>query len=193
MKNSKRFRLSLIIVTFFMILAAGSSIGDDEAEPEKVFEPAVATEEEPTAFIKESNSAVEEPVITSEEMGILDDEISEGLDIEGIEQEYCGLLQESFADDAAVEFDKAEITYYITPSDSAFMDVVMDALEGEDSAVKDWESFTEAMIELSEFTKEVLPGYWLEVRNPLNPELSVLILKDGAIAYDVVKDEDSYQ
>jgi len=179
MKSSKRFLLSLIIVIFFMILAAGSSIGDEEAEPEKVFEPAVSTEEEPTAFIKESDSVVEEPVITSEEMGIFDDENYEGLAIEEIEQEYFIILQESFADDAKVEFDKAAITYYITPSDSVFMDVVMDALEGKDSAVTDWEYFTEAMIELSEFTKEVLPGYWLEVRNPVNPELSITFYFDS--------------
>ena len=181
MKSSKRILLSLIIISFFMILAAGSSIGDEEAEPEKVFEPAAATEE--------PGALTEEPAITSEEIGALDDAIDD-LDIEEIEQKFAIILQDSFGDAAKVEFVEAEKTYYITPSDPSVLEEIINALEGDAYAVASWESFTESLVELSRVMIDLLPGYWLEIKNPETPELSLLIIKDGEVIYDVLKDED---
>lgn len=161
MKGKVRILLSLVIVSFFLVLAVGSGGSDNEVE----------------------RVDVEEPVTAQDEPQEID------IDIEFLEESVLIILEENFEGFAEVEFVKEEETFYLTPTDPAIISELMDAIDGQAYAVEGWEGLVESQIGLSESIKELLPGYWISLRNPANPELSLLVVSDGIVLYDFLKDE----
>jgi hypothetical protein len=161
MKTSARIFASFVLIAFFLMLAAGSTGNDEEAD-RAIDEAPKVIEEEPEEY---------------------------EVDIEVLEQLVLNLLVENMGDVAEIEFVKEEETFYITPTAPSFVLEVMDAVEGQAYAVEGWEGLVESKIGLSKSIEELLPGYWLSLRNPVNPELSLLIVSDGFVLYDFLKDE----
>jgi hypothetical protein len=158
----KRYKvlLSLFCVVVFIFLAVGSTGNDEEpaAEPEEV--------------------VVDEP----------EEVVVEQQDNEALEQAVLKLMQDSFEGTADIEFVQEEETFYITPTDPAFILDLVDMGAGESHALEAWDSFVDEFKVMSETMGETLPGYWVSLRNPANPDNLLLIASDGSIIYNFIED-----
>jgi hypothetical protein len=160
----KRYKvlLSLVCVVVFVFLAVGST-GDDD-------EPAKAVEE-PQEAADEPQEAADEPQ-----------------DNEALEQVVLGLLQDSFEGMADIEFVKEDETYYITPTDPAFILDVANAQDGGTQALEDWNNLVDSFKRMSENSQAMLPDYWYSLRNPANLDNLLLIVSDGYVIYNFIED-----
>lgn len=165
MNGKVRIMLSLIVVSVFLILAIGSGGNDDESEPIEDIE---EVEVDDIEDIKETE---------------FDD-----ANIESLEQFTLAILEDNFEGIAEVEFIKEKETFYLTPLDPGFMAELEDEISGHDYAIGGWESLVESHKQLSHTLSEMLPGYWLTIRNPADPELLLLIIEDGVVLYDFMDD-----
>ncbi len=94
------------------------------------------------------------------------------------------LLEANFEGTARVEYDAEESSFRITPTDPDFVAAAMVVMEGGDQALKDWAFLVESMKGLSESIADLIPGQYLQVVNPANEDLSLLILLDGYVYYN---------
>jgi len=136
----------------------------------------------------ETTEVVEEPV--EEENVEVEPKEEVATDIETLEQNALSILEENFEGTADVEFVKEEETFYLTPTDPTFMSELMDTVNGQAYAVESWEALVENQIGFSESMKELFQGYRIAIRNPANPELSLLVVSDGVVLYDFLKDDE---
>lgn len=70
------------------------------------------------------------------------------------------------------------------PTDPAFVAEAIQVMEGSAQALKDWAFLVESMKGLSESIADLIPGQYLQVVNPANEDLSLLILLDGYVYYN---------
>jgi len=94
------------------------------------------------------------------------------------------LLRDNFGDSADIEFVKEETTFYITPSDPAFILEVANMISGGSQSTEDWNNLVESFRSMSESSQEMLPDYWYSLRNPANPDNLLLIVSNGYVIYN---------
>jgi glucan-binding YG repeat protein len=156
----KRYKilLSLVCVVVFIFLAVGSS-GDDD---------------EPARAVDVPSEAVEEPEEVAEEQQ----------NNEAFEQVVLKLLQENVGDTTDIEFVKEDETFYLTPTDPAFILDLADLMAGKTQALDDWDYLVDSFKSMSESSQEMLPDYWYSLRNPANPDNLLLIVSNGYVIYN---------
>ncbi len=128
-------------------------------------------DEEPTKLVEEPQEAVEEPQ-----------------DNEALEQVVLKLLQDNFEGMADIEFVKEDETYYITPTDPAFILDVANSIAGDTQSLEDWNNLVDSFKSMSESTQEMLPDYWYSLRNPANPDNLLLIASNGYVIYNFIEE-----
>ncbi len=94
------------------------------------------------------------------------------------------LLEESYEGIATVEYDAGESSFNITPTDPDFVAASMAIMTGDAGALESWGGMVESLKGLSGSIAKTLPNHYLQLVNPSNPELSLLILLDGYVFYD---------
>jgi hypothetical protein len=156
----KRYKilLSLVCVVVFIFLAVGSS-GDDD---------------EPARAVDVPSEAVEEPEEVAEEQQ----------NNEAFEQVVLKLLQENVGDTTDIEFVKEDETFYLTPTDPAFILELADLMAGKTQTLEDWDYLVDSFKSMSERSQEMLPDYWYSLRNPANPDNLLLIVSNGYVIYN---------
>lgn len=129
----------------------------------------------------------EEPTVEPDE---LVEEVEEETfpDKQELEQELLNIIRQSFEGTAEVELIEEEETFKITPTDPALSADLIAAYEGDPNALEEWEFLVEAMKGMSANMEPMLPGYWIDFRNPENPENSILVVEDGVVIYDFIDD-----
>jgi hypothetical protein len=110
--------------------------------------------------------------------------VEESKDNEALEQVVLSLLRDNFGDSADIEFVKEETTFYITPSDPAFILEVANMISGGSQSTEDWNNLVESFRSMSESSQEMLPDYWYSLRNPANPDNLLLIVSNGYVIYN---------
>ncbi len=168
----KRYKvlLSLFCVVVFIFLAVGST-GNDEGVAD---EPEVVEEVVVDETIEESDEAIEE--VEEETLP----------DKEELEQEVLNIIRESFEGFGEIEL--VEETFIIIPTDPAISAELLAAYEGDPNALEEWEFLVESMKGMSSSMEPMLPGYWIDLRNPENTENSILVVEDGVVIYDFIND-----
>jgi len=130
-----------------------------------------------------SNGEEEPAVEIPEEV----EEVEEVLPDQGvIEQSILNIMQENFEGMADVEL--VDQTFIIIPTDPLIISDLSRAADGDPEAIADWQYLVETTQEASFNMKSNLPGYWIDIRNPANPENSLLIIQDGIVLYDFLDD-----
>jgi hypothetical protein len=170
MEKKKGCLVGIVVFLFLVliIIIAIISCSDDKKEPA----PAIG---EPAGEETAGEEAAEpaEPADEPEE-----------IDTETLAAAALSLLEANFEGSATVEYDAEESSFNITPTDPAFVAEAIQVMEGSAQALKDWASLVESMKGLSESIAELIPDQYLQVVNPDNPELSLLILLDGYVDYN---------
>lgn len=168
--------ISLVIIVIFIFLAVGSTGNDEEpiAEPEEVEDIDDEVIEETDEAVEEVDEAIEEV----EEEALPDKEV--------LEQELLNIIRDSFEGIGNVEL--TDETFIIIPTDPMFSSELLAAYEGDPIALEDWEFVVESMKGMSMSMEPMLPGYWIDLRNPENHENSILIVEDGVVLYDFIDD-----
>lgn len=153
----------VFLVLVLAIIIAIISCSDDKKEPAPVIpEPAGEEAAEPA-------DGLEEP---------------KDVDAAALAAAALSLLEANFEGTARVEYDAEESSFRITPTDPDFVAAAMVVMEGGDQALKDWAFLVESMKGLSESIADLIPGQYLQVVNPANEDLSLLILLDGYVYYN---------
>lgn len=108
----------------------------------------------------------------------------EGINTETLAAAALVLLERDFKDVATVSYDAEESSFNITPTDPAFIAEALEVMTGDAGALKSWGRMVESMQGLSKTIAKTLPNHYLQVVNPDNPDLSLLILLDGYVYYN---------
>lgn len=149
----------LILILIIIILIV--SCGDDKEEPALSTGPAGKEVAEPPA---------EEP--------------GKEVDTATLAAVALSLIEDNFEGIAVVSYDADQKSFNITPTDPDFVAAAMAVMEGGSQALDDWAFMVESMEGLSRSISNTLPGHYLQLVNPANPELSLLILLDGYVFYN---------
>ena len=182
----KRWWVWLIALIVIIVIASCSS-GDQTTEPTQPEESQEVTQPEPEPEPDEAEEVVGEPtqkVVEEEDVELIEGAEGEDLSNKAFEQLVLTILQDNFEGLAEVELVQEEETFYITSTDIQFTLELADVLEGKPSAIADWDFLVDSFRELSEAVEDLLPGYWLSVRNPVNPDNVILIVSDGVVIYN---------
>lgn len=99
-----------------------------------------------------------------------------------------GILEDNFEGIADIELDKENKIFYITVTDPAFILEILNALEGDTEALKDWEFLVDTAKDLSESISENITGYSIQYLNPANTENTLLMVQDGVVLYNFIDD-----
>lgn len=100
-----------------------------------------------------------------------------------LEQQALKILQDSYAGNSTVTFDKEMKSFNITPIDPAFKEAIVFMQQG--LLLDDWESMQEGFISGSQSLQGLLGnGYIINLQNPANTENTLLMLMDGVVFYD---------
>jgi len=96
-----------------------------------------------------------------------------------------GLLEENFEGIGIVSYREDEKSFCVTPTDPAFVAGAMEVMDGNAEVLESWTVMVESMVGLSKSISKTLPGHYLQIVNPVNDELSLLIVLDGLVIYNL--------
>lgn len=97
------------------------------------------------------------------------------------------ILQKAYNGIGTVRYDEDQGAYIITPT-TDFTEALEYTLSSGDT--EDWDSLVSALMDLSNtITEAVGTGTSIAMANPLKTENVILIITDGVLVYDAVKEE----
>jgi hypothetical protein len=100
-----------------------------------------------------------------------------------LEQQALKILQDSYAGNSTVTFDKEMKSFNITPIDPAFKEAIGFMQQG--LLLDEWESMKAQFEDGSKSLQGLLgDGYIINLQNPANTDNTLLMLSDGIVFYD---------
>lgn len=98
------------------------------------------------------------------------------------------VLQQGYADLGTVVYDAEQNAFIITPTDEAFIQDVEYVLST--GQTEEWDQMVDAFVELSaEISASAGEGTSLAIANPVKTDNVILVISDGVLVYDAVKEE----
>lgn len=96
------------------------------------------------------------------------------------------IMENNFKDMAEITLDRENKIFNVKPiNDVATAVVLLGTTHKENTQMLDsWKVLVDGFKKMSEGVKETLPGYFVNLLNPANEELSVLSIYDGIVIYD---------
>lgn len=163
----------LIIAALFLIGLIGRALVDNNEDP-KVDEPKPVIEQE------EESPAEKLSLETDEETKTEVSTVSQ-------EDEILKILNDNFNETGYFKYDKDLNAFTMVSTSDNFNLGVEQLVEG--IGIDNWKALTDSMVQMSRtMHREYETSYVVSIENPHNPDLSLLMIQDGQILYNILDD-----